>query len=58
MQTVIEHTGCEPRPFRTREEAAQLLEALRAAYQSLPLGERGLVKSVISKMAQFATDVD
>jgi hypothetical protein len=58
MQTLIEHTGCETRPFRTREEAAELLEALRAAYQSLPSGGRSLVKSAISKVAQFTIEID
>jgi len=42
----LEHT---PRPHCSRERARALLEALRAAYQSLSLAERGLVKSMIGR---------
>jgi len=42
----LEHT---PRPHCSRERARALLEALRAAYQSLSPAERGLVKSMIGR---------
>jgi hypothetical protein len=34
---------------RTREEARQLLEDLRAAYQSLSLAERSLVRNAVQQ---------
>jgi FixJ family two-component response regulator len=37
-------------PHCTREQARELLEALRAAYQSLSPADRGLVKNLVSQM--------
>ncbi|HEY1272092.1 MAG TPA: hypothetical protein VGF08_08915, partial [Terriglobales bacterium] len=51
MHTTISPHDCGYRPCRTRQEAAELLRALRAAYRSLSSGERGLVKTVISQVA-------
>ena len=51
MQNVIDNSERRPMPLRTREEAAELLRALRAAYQSLPPGKRGLIKEAISRIA-------
>ena len=45
--TTVEHsTG----PHCTREQARELLEALRAAYQSLPFAQRSLVKNLIGQV--------
>jgi len=46
MITTVEHSAG---PYCTREQARDLLEALRAAYQSLPFAERSLVKSIIGQ---------
>lgn len=53
----LEHV---PRPLCSREQARELLELLRAAYQSLSLAERSLVKSVIGRAqhAQVAAEID
>lgn len=47
-------------PHCTRQQARQLLEDLRAAYQSLSTAERGLVKSVIAQVerAQFVLEME
>ena len=46
--------------LRTREEAAQILRTLRAAYQSLPPTKRELIKEAIFGIAAayVATDAD
>jgi hypothetical protein len=38
-----------PRPHCSNQQARELLEALRIAYQSLSLAERGAVKSMIGR---------
>ena len=38
-----------PRPHCSIEQARELLEALRAVYQSLSLAERSLVKTMIGR---------
>lgn len=45
----LEHA---PRPHCSSEQARELLEALRTAYQSLSLTERSLIKSVIGRAQQ------
>jgi hypothetical protein len=52
MPSLIEVPEHIPMPHRTREEAAQLLEGLRAAYQSLSSADRGLFKSAVSHLAR------
>jgi hypothetical protein len=51
--TTLEHA---PRPHCSREQARELLEALRTAYQSLSLAERGLMKSVLGRAQQAQTE--
>ena len=48
LTETLEHAA---RPQSSIEQARELLEALRAAYQSLPFAERSAVKSLI-KQAQ------
>ena len=48
MPSLIEIPKRVPMPQCTRTEAAQLLGALRAAYQSLSFAERSLVKSLMA----------
>jgi len=59
LPTISENLELGPRPYRTHKEAAELLAALRAAYQSLSPRGRSLVKGV-SQMAnvQFTTALD
>ena len=52
MQTLIETHEQALGPLCTREEARELLESLRAAYQKLPLPERILVKTAVSQLAR------
>jgi hypothetical protein len=49
MPQLIETFENAPRPHCSREQARALLEALRAAYQSLSAAERSLLKSVIGR---------
>jgi len=44
MPTTIETLECVPKARRTREQARQLLESLRATYQALSVTERELAK--------------
>ena len=46
MTMTTEHTAG---PLCTREQAREMLEGLRDAYQSLSFAERGLVKIVIGQ---------
>lgn len=48
MPSLMEIPKRVPIPHCTREEAAQLLESLRAVYQSLSFAERSLVKSLVA----------
>jgi FixJ family two-component response regulator len=48
--TLITPIESGPRPRCSREQAARLLEELRAAYQSLSQAERDLVKTVVWQM--------
>jgi len=50
MPQLTETLESNPRPYCTREQARELLEGLRAAYQSLSLAERLLAKSFVSQM--------
>ena len=58
MPTLIEKMECEARPYRTREEAAQLLEELRAAYQELRSQERGQIKGHLAKLARVQSTME
>jgi hypothetical protein len=49
MPQLLETLEQTPRPQCTREQARELLESLRNAYQSLSLAERSLVKGVIGR---------
>jgi hypothetical protein len=49
MPQLIKTLERTPRPQCTREQARELLESLRNAYQSLSLAERSLVKGVIGR---------
>jgi hypothetical protein len=51
MHAAIQNVEVEPRTPRTREEAAQLLEELRAAYQALSEADRRSVKCLIARIA-------
>ena len=53
MPQLIETLEHAPRPHCSREQAREVLEALRTAYQSLSVAERSLVKSLIGR-AQHA----
>jgi FixJ family two-component response regulator len=46
LTETLEHAA---RPHCSREQARELLEALRTAYQSLSLSERSVVKSMIGR---------
>ena len=52
MPTLIELNEPTHRPCCTGEQARQMLESLRAAYQSLKLPEQILVKSAITQAAR------
>jgi hypothetical protein len=56
MPQFIETLEGSPRPACTRVQARELLEGLRAAYQSLSPAERGLVKDLIGQ-AHRASDI-
>ena len=58
MPTLIENFECECLPCHSREEAARLLEALRAAYQGLSLVERGQISGHISKLARVQSTIE
>ena len=58
METLIENSGHSYGPECTQEQARKLLEGLRAAYQSLPLPERSLFRSVISQMSRMQSGVE
>jgi hypothetical protein len=51
MQAPSEKFECEPVMLRSRQQVAQMLEELRAAYQALPLAERAVVKFAITQPA-------
>jgi len=50
MPQLIETPDDAPRPHCSSEQARELLEALRAAYQSLALAERSVVKGMIGEV--------
>jgi predicted trehalose synthase len=60
MPQLIETLEHDHRPHCSREQARELLEALRAAYRALPSAERTFVKSVIGRAqhAQAMQDID
>jgi hypothetical protein len=60
MPTLTEINQGGARAYRTREEAARLLEELRAAYRDLSVPERSQIKNHIAKVAtvQAATEKD
>jgi hypothetical protein len=60
MPTLTELNQCGARAYRTREEAARLLEELRAAYWDFSSPERSQIKNHIVKIAnvQSATEKD
>jgi hypothetical protein len=60
MPTLIETSERGYQPHCTRKQARELLEALRAAYQSLSLPGRTLFKGAISRLAreQFIQELD
>jgi FixJ family two-component response regulator len=60
MPTLIETLERGHGPHCSREEAARLLEGLRAAYQSLSQFERRVVKGVIwqQERAQVVQEMD
>jgi hypothetical protein len=60
MPQLIETFEGSRGPQCTRQQARELLEGLRAAYQSLSLAERSLVKSVVGHMqrAQLIQEID
>jgi hypothetical protein len=49
MPQMIDTLDPAARRHCSHEQARELLEALRSAYQSLPFAERSLVKSVIGR---------
>jgi hypothetical protein len=49
MPQFIETLEAGPKPHCSNEQARQLLEALRIAYQSLSLAERCAVKSMVGR---------
>jgi hypothetical protein len=59
-QLIETHDEGKPGPACTREQARELLEGLRAAYQSLPLADRSLIKGLIhqTRRAQGLTEMD
>ena len=60
MPQLIETLERTPGPYFTRDQARELLEGLRAAYLSLSLGERALIKSAVLQMgrAQVMKEMD
>ena len=60
MPQLLETLEQTSRPQCTREQARELLEALHAAYQSLPYTERCLVRSMIGRAqhAQVMQEID
>jgi hypothetical protein len=60
MPCLIESAKQPLTPHITRAQAKELLEQLRAAYQSLSLSERGFIKAVVQQMgrAQLLQKVD
>ena len=55
MQQLIETRESTLMPTRTRAEARELLEGLRAAYQSLSAADRTLVQSMVRQMERAQT---
>ena len=53
---IIEHIDQRQPRFRTREEAAQLLEQLRGLYQALSRDERELVRERLLCKAQKSVE--
>ena len=60
MPTLIETLERGHGPHCSREHAAQLLEGLRSAYQSLPWAERSFVKNMVLQLerVQVAQEID
>ena len=58
MPTLTQTTASEPRAFRTRQEAGQLLKGLRAAYQQLSYEERAQTKAHVEKLATVQATVE
>jgi hypothetical protein len=60
MPQLIQTLEGKPRPACTREQARELLEQLRAAYQGLSSAERNLVKGSIwqAQRAQAIAEAD
>jgi len=60
MPQLIATLERNPGPACTREQARELLEGLGAAYQSLPLAERSLIKGLICQAhrAQTLAEID
>jgi uncharacterized protein YfcZ (UPF0381/DUF406 family) len=53
MTSVMENVEQPQRFYRTRAEAAQLLEELRALYRGLAPEERCQIKSQVAKLARL-----
>jgi hypothetical protein len=58
MLSLIESPKHNPMPCCTREEAARLLEALRAEYQRLSPEVRGAVKAHLSRLADAQFSIE
>ena len=52
MLQPVEKLEGTPTGQRTREQARELLEGLRMAYQSLSPSERGLMKSIVWQLGR------
>ncbi len=55
MPQLTETLGQVPRPHCSREQAREMLESLRTAYQSLSFVERGLFKNRIFRAQREQT---
>ncbi len=55
---MIETVERGQRPYRTREEAARLLEGLRMAYQGLSSEGRGQIKRFVERLAQMQSTIE
>jgi len=58
MPTLVETVERERKMHCSREEAARMLEGLRAAYQSLSPGMRWQVTSHVEKLAQAQSHLE
>lgn len=52
MPQLIETLGSTAIPHCTREQARELLEGLRAAYQTLPRPEQALIRSMVAQLGR------